>query len=57
MAELVPTKQKDEVEGMSEEELTRYLAEDPSRIKRPIIDTGDHVYIGFNQTVQQQLEG
>ena len=41
---------------MSEEEITRYLAEDPSRIKRPIIDTGDHVYIGFNQTVQQQLE-
>ncbi|HEX2258660.1 MAG TPA: ArsC/Spx/MgsR family protein [Actinomycetota bacterium] len=57
VASLVPRKQRDEVEGMSEEEITRYLAEDPSRIKRPIIDTGEHVYIGFSQTVQQQLEG
>lgn len=56
VASLVPAKQRNEVEGMSPEEITRYLAEDPSRIKRPIIDTGHHVYIGFNETVQQQLE-
>jgi arsenate reductase-like glutaredoxin family protein len=55
VASLVPAKQRDEVEGMTSEEITQYLAQDPSRIKRPIIDTGDQVYIGFNRTVQQQL--
>jgi arsenate reductase-like glutaredoxin family protein len=55
VAALVPAKQKDEIEGMSPDEISRYLADDPSRIKRPIIDTGDGVYIGFSRAVQEEL--
>jgi arsenate reductase-like glutaredoxin family protein len=55
VAALLPGNRRDEVEGMSDEEIGRYLADDPSRIKRPIIDTGDHVYVGFSRAVQEEL--
>lgn len=41
---------------MDEAEITHYLLEDPSRVRRPIIDTGEALYVGFSKSVQSELE-
>lgn len=52
---LVGPTRRAEIEGMSRTEIHRYLLEDPSRVRRPIIDTGDTLYVGFSKAVQEAL--
>lgn len=52
---LVAPTRRNEVEGMSKLEIQHYLLEDPGRLRRPIIDTGDTLYLGFTKSVQEAL--
>lgn len=54
--ELVKPLNKKEVEGFSEEEILRYLAANPNSVRRPIIDTGERITLGFTPAVRTQLE-
>lgn len=53
---LVAPSRRNEVEGMPDAEVVEYLAADPARLRRPIIDTGDRVLLGFTKAVRQELE-
>ncbi|MFP5225847.1 MAG: arsenate reductase family protein [Actinomycetota bacterium] len=56
VVELVgPTKRR-EVEGMSDSQIIAWLREDPKRFRRPLIDLGDDVLLGFNAAVRTELE-
>jgi arsenate reductase-like glutaredoxin family protein len=44
-----------EVEPMTDAQIVAWLAEDPKRLRRPIIDTGDAVRLGFSKAVRQAL--
>jgi arsenate reductase-like glutaredoxin family protein len=44
-----------EVAGMTDAELVAWLAEDPKRFRRPIIDTGTTIHLGFTKTVRDAL--
>ena len=45
--ELVAPKRKKEAEEVSDEALPAWLAEDGGRMRRPIVDTGKRVTLGF----------
>lgn len=49
-----PTARAD-VEGMTDAAIAEWLAEDPKRLRRPIIDTGDALYLGFSKAVREAL--
>ena len=53
---LVAPKQRAEAEGLSGDELLAWLAEDGRRIRRPIIDVGGKVLLGFTGSVREELE-
>lgn len=53
--ELVAPKRRAEVEGFSAAQVIDYLSADSNRIRRPIIDDGERVYLGFSTAVQKQL--
>jgi arsenate reductase-like glutaredoxin family protein len=56
VAELVgPTKRR-EVEGLSDAQVISWLRDDPKRFRRPLIDLGDEVLLGFNAAVRAELE-
>lgn len=57
VAELVKPTARGEVEGMDEEGIVAWLAADPARLRRPIIDTGDRLLLGFTKAVRETLEG
>lgn len=40
---------------MTDAQVAAYLAEDPRRLRRPIIDTGDAVHLGFSKAVRESL--
>lgn len=40
---------------MSDSQIVAYLAGDPKRIRRPIIDTGDAIHLGFSKAVREAL--
>jgi arsenate reductase len=53
--ELVKPTARAEVEGMSAAQVVAWLAEDPKRLRRPIIDTGDELLLGFTKQVRERL--
>jgi arsenate reductase-like glutaredoxin family protein len=53
---LVAPKRRKEAEGLAGEALLRWLAADGARVRRPIVDTGDTVTLGFAADVQAALE-
>ncbi|HVL32731.1 MAG TPA: ArsC/Spx/MgsR family protein [Actinomycetota bacterium] len=53
--ELVKPTARGDVEGMSDAAIVAWLAEDPKRLRRPIIDTGDAVHLGFTKSVREAL--
>ena len=53
--ELVKPTARAEVEGMSPARIASWLAEDPKRLRRPIIDTGRALHLGFTKTVRDAL--
>jgi arsenate reductase len=55
--ELVKPINKKEVEGMGEAEILTYLAANPNSVRRPIIDTGGFITLGFTPAVRAKLEG
>jgi arsenate reductase-like glutaredoxin family protein len=54
---LVAPKRKAEAEGLTGEKLIAWLAEDGKRVRRPIIERGGVVTLGFAKDVQEALEG
>ncbi|GAC1412812.1 MAG: hypothetical protein NVSMB57_08300 [Actinomycetota bacterium] len=52
---LVAPTRRGEVEGMSDRSIIEYLAEDPKRLRRPIIDTGTALHLGFTKPVRDAL--
>jgi arsenate reductase-like glutaredoxin family protein len=44
-----------EVTGMTDAQIVAWLAEDPKRFRRPIIDTGSAIHLGFTKTVRDAL--
>lgn len=48
---------KSEVEGLGDAEILRYLATNPNSVRRPIIDTGEVITLGFTPAVRKQLSG
>ena len=52
---LVAPKRREEAEAIPDAQLPAWLAEDPGRIRRPIIDTGDDLHLGFTKAVREAL--
>lgn len=40
---------------MTDAQIIDWLVEDPKRLRRPIIDTGEQVYLGFTKAVREAL--
>src|SRR5919198_2314288 len=55
--ELVKPTARGEVEGLGDAEITRFLSENPNSVRRPIIDTGRVVTLGFTPAAREQLGG
>jgi arsenate reductase-like glutaredoxin family protein len=54
--ELVAPKRRAEAEGLSGDKLIAWLAADGGRVRRPIIDLGGDVHLGFAADVREKLE-
>lgn len=54
---LVAPTRRNEVAGMTAQQIVAYLAEDPKRFRRPIIDTGAALHLGFTKAVREALGG
>jgi len=52
---LVAPKRRSEAEGLSGEKLIAWLAEDGARVRRPIIEVGGEVTLGFAADAQEKL--
>ena len=53
---LVAPKQRAAAEGMSGKKLLAWLAEDGKRVRRPIVQIGDTITLGFTDPVRAELE-
>jgi arsenate reductase-like glutaredoxin family protein len=53
--QLVAPKRRAEAEGLSGEKLIAWLAEDGGRVRRPIIEVGGGVTLGFAADAQEKL--
>ena len=53
--QLVAPKRRAEAEGLSGEKLIAWLAEDGARVRRPIIEVGGEVTLGFAADAQEKL--
>lgn len=53
--ELVKPTARAEVEPMGDAQIVAWLAEDPKRLRRPIIDTGSALHLGFSSAVREAL--
>lgn len=51
---VAPTKRR-EVDGLTDPQIAAFLAEDPRRLRRPIIDTGTAIHLGFTAAVRGAL--
>lgn len=47
----------DDKADMSPEKALRLMGEHPTLIKRPVIDTGDGIFVGWTQDVQDEFVG
>jgi arsenate reductase-like glutaredoxin family protein len=54
--QLVAPKRRAEAEGLSGEKLIAWLAEDGARVRRPIIEVGAELTLGFAAGAQEKLE-
>jgi ArsC family len=57
MGELVKPTARAELEGLGDAEIARFLSENPNSVRRPIIDTGEMVTLGFTPAVREKLGG
>ena len=57
VANLVAPTRRSEAAGMNDRQIAAYLAQDPKRLRRPIIDTGTAVHLGFTKAVREALGG
>jgi arsenate reductase-like glutaredoxin family protein len=55
--QLVAPKRRAEAEGLSGDALIAWLAEDGGRVRRPIIEVGGEVTLGFAADAQERLKG
>jgi arsenate reductase-like glutaredoxin family protein len=53
---LVAPKRRAEAESLSGEKLIAWLAEDGGRVRRPIIEVGDELTLGFAEDARQKLD-
>jgi arsenate reductase-like glutaredoxin family protein len=53
---LVAPKRRAEAEGLSGDKLISWLAEDGGRVRRPIIEAGGELTLGFAKDAQEKLE-
>jgi arsenate reductase-like glutaredoxin family protein len=53
---LVAPKRRAEADGLSGEKLISWLAEDGTRVRRPIIEVGGELTLGFAADAQEKLE-
>lgn len=53
--DLVKPINKKDVEGMSDAKVLDYLAANPNSVRRPIVDTGGSLTLGFTPKVREQL--
>jgi arsenate reductase-like glutaredoxin family protein len=51
---IAPTR-RGETEGMTDAQVATFLSEDPKRLRRPIIDTGSEIHLGFTAAVREAL--
>jgi arsenate reductase-like glutaredoxin family protein len=56
MHELVKPNNKKDAEGMSDAEVVQFLVENPNAVRRPIVDTGGVLTLGFAPKVRAQLD-
>ncbi|MFN2610384.1 MAG: arsenate reductase family protein [Actinomycetota bacterium] len=54
-SQLVAPTKRAEVEGMTEAAIIAYLIEDPRHLRRPIIDLGGKVLLGFTKKTKEAL--
>ncbi len=54
-SELVAPKRRAEAEGLSGEKLIAWLAADGGRVRRPIIEVGGELTLGFTEETRQRL--
>jgi arsenate reductase-like glutaredoxin family protein len=54
--QLVAPKRRAEAEGISGDKLIEWLAEDGARVRRPIIEVGNEITLGFAEDARQKLE-
>jgi arsenate reductase-like glutaredoxin family protein len=52
---LVAPKRRAEAEGLSGEKLISWLSQDGARVRRPIIEAGGEVTLGFAAEAQEKL--
>ncbi len=55
--DLVKPNNKKDAEGMSDAEILRFLAANPNAVRRPIIDTGKVLTLGFTPEARAKLGG
>ena len=53
--QLVAPKRRAEAEGLAGEKLIAWLAEDGARVRRPIIEAGGELTLGFAADAQEKL--
>lgn len=53
--ELVAPKQRENLATLSDKQLLKHLAENPNHVRRPIIDTGKVLALGFTADVREKL--
>ena len=56
LRDLVAPKRRKEAEAVSDEDLAAWMAEDGGRVRRPIIDTGKHLMLGFAADARRQVD-
>jgi arsenate reductase-like glutaredoxin family protein len=54
---LVAPKRRAEADGLKGDALIAWLSEDGARVRRPIVDTGEDVTLGFAKDAQEALDG
>src|SRR6266481_6092772 len=54
--QLVAPKRRAEAEGLSGEKLIAWLAQDGARVRRPIIEAGGELTLGFAADAQEKLQ-
>ena len=52
---LIAPKRRAEAEGLSGDKLIAWLAEDGGRLRRPIIELGSDLFIGFSKDTQAAI--